>query len=89
MRAAWCECDARECAQTCDVHSRFKDIDVDVVAVLNDTTGTMLACAFQESTCNIGLICKYTATAVIVLGNTAECWLCALTTIMRRPPTAS
>uniref|UniRef100_A0AC35UA23 Phosphotransferase n=1 Tax=Rhabditophanes sp. KR3021 TaxID=114890 RepID=A0AC35UA23_9BILA len=35
---------------------RRGDIDIDVVAVLNDTTGTMMACAFQENTCNIGVI---------------------------------
>lgn len=34
-----------------------QDIDIDVVAVLNDTTGTMMACAFQENSCNIGVIC--------------------------------
>ncbi|KAI1718064.1 hexokinase domain-containing protein [Ditylenchus destructor] len=36
---------------------RRGDIDIDVVAVLNDTTGTMMACAFQENSCNIGVIC--------------------------------
>uniref|UniRef100_A0A0N4ZES1 Phosphotransferase n=1 Tax=Parastrongyloides trichosuri TaxID=131310 RepID=A0A0N4ZES1_PARTI len=36
---------------------RRGDVDIDVVAILNDTTGTMMACAFQELTCNIGVIC--------------------------------
>uniref|UniRef100_A0A7E5A1T4 Phosphotransferase n=1 Tax=Panagrellus redivivus TaxID=6233 RepID=A0A7E5A1T4_PANRE len=36
---------------------RRGDIDIDVVAVLNDTTGTMMACAFKENSCNIGVIC--------------------------------
>ncbi|CAD5209712.1 unnamed protein product [Bursaphelenchus xylophilus] len=36
---------------------RRGDIDIDVVAVLNDTTGTMMACAFKENTCNVGIIC--------------------------------
>jgi len=36
---------------------RRGDIDIDVVGILNDTTGTMMSCAFQESTCNIGVIC--------------------------------
>ncbi|CAD5206688.1 unnamed protein product [Bursaphelenchus okinawaensis] len=36
---------------------RRGDIDIDVVAVLNDTTGTMMACAFKENTCNVGVIC--------------------------------
>lgn len=30
---------------------------MEIVAILNDTTGTMMACAFQEPTCNIGVIC--------------------------------
>ncbi|KAI6185493.1 Phosphotransferase [Aphelenchoides besseyi] len=33
------------------------DIDLDVAAVLNDTTGTMMACGFQEPTCGCGVIC--------------------------------
>jgi len=36
---------------------RRGDIDIDVVAVLNDTTGTMMACAFKENSCNVGVIC--------------------------------
>ncbi|KAI6241193.1 hypothetical protein M3Y99_00342600 [Aphelenchoides fujianensis] len=40
-----------------DACKRRGDIGIDVVAVLNDTTGTMMACAFQENTCNIGVIC--------------------------------
>lgn len=39
-----------------DACRRRGDIDIDVVAILNDTTGTMMACAFQENTCNIGVI---------------------------------
>uniref|UniRef100_A0A158Q6C7 Phosphotransferase n=1 Tax=Dracunculus medinensis TaxID=318479 RepID=A0A158Q6C7_DRAME len=35
---------------------RRKDIDIDVVAVLNDTVGTLMACAFKENTCQIGVI---------------------------------
>lgn len=35
---------------------RRGDIDVDVVAVLNDTTGTMLACSFFKEHCYIGVI---------------------------------
>lgn len=30
---------------------RRKDIDIDVVAILNDTTGTLMACAFKENSC--------------------------------------
>ncbi|VDK63693.1 unnamed protein product [Gongylonema pulchrum] len=32
------------------------DVDVDVVALLNDTVGTLLACAFKDSSCQIGVI---------------------------------
>ncbi|KAJ1356728.1 hypothetical protein KIN20_014472 [Parelaphostrongylus tenuis] len=32
------------------------DVDIDVVAVLNDTVGTLMACAFKENTCQIGVI---------------------------------
>uniref|UniRef100_A0A0K0DHH6 Phosphotransferase n=1 Tax=Angiostrongylus cantonensis TaxID=6313 RepID=A0A0K0DHH6_ANGCA len=34
----------------------FKDVEIDVVAVLNDTVGTLMACAFKENTCQIGVI---------------------------------
>uniref|UniRef100_A0A183BRT7 hexokinase n=1 Tax=Globodera pallida TaxID=36090 RepID=A0A183BRT7_GLOPA len=33
-----------------------RGVDIDVVAVLNDTTGTMLACSFFEKYCYIGVI---------------------------------
>ncbi|PIC53021.1 hypothetical protein B9Z55_000289 [Caenorhabditis nigoni] len=39
-----------------DACHRRKDIDIDVVALLNDTVGTLMACAFQENTCQIGVI---------------------------------
>ncbi|KAE9419122.1 hypothetical protein Angca_004211, partial [Angiostrongylus cantonensis] len=35
---------------------RLKDVEIDVVAVLNDTVGTLMACAFKENTCQIGVI---------------------------------
>lgn len=35
---------------------RRGDIDVDVVALLNDTVGTLLACAFKENSCQVGVI---------------------------------
>uniref|UniRef100_A0A914X0H8 Phosphotransferase n=1 Tax=Plectus sambesii TaxID=2011161 RepID=A0A914X0H8_9BILA len=35
---------------------RRKDVDIDVVAVLNDTTGTLMACAHKENTCQVGVI---------------------------------
>lgn len=36
--------------------ARKGDLNIDVVAVLNDTTGTLLACAFKNPLCRIGLI---------------------------------
>lgn len=33
-----------------------KEFDLDVVAVVNDTVGTMMTCAYEEPTCEIGLI---------------------------------
>lgn len=35
---------------------RQNDIDIDVVALLNDTVGTLMACAHSENTCNAGVI---------------------------------
>lgn len=36
--------------------SIIQDIDIDVVAVLNDTVGTLMACAFKENSCQVGVI---------------------------------
>ena len=33
-----------------------QDVDVDVVAVLNDTTGTLLAGSYDAKDCSVGLI---------------------------------
>uniref|UniRef100_A0A672ZAG4 Hexokinase-2 n=1 Tax=Sphaeramia orbicularis TaxID=375764 RepID=A0A672ZAG4_9TELE len=35
---------------------RREEFDLDVVAIVNDTVGTMMTCAYEESTCEIGLI---------------------------------
>lgn len=35
---------------------RRRDIDIDVMAVLNDTTGTLMSCAHKRSDCAVGLI---------------------------------
>ena len=34
----------------------FKEFDLDVVAIVNDTVGTMMTCAYEEPSCEIGLI---------------------------------
>lgn len=40
-----------------DACQRRGDVNnIDVVAVLNDTTGTMLACSFLEKHCYMGVI---------------------------------
>nr|CTP80786.1 Bm3363 [Brugia malayi] len=39
-----------------DACNRRKDIDIDIEALLNDTVGTLMACAFKENTCQIGVI---------------------------------
>ncbi|XP_017873308.1 PREDICTED: uncharacterized protein LOC108620838 [Drosophila arizonae] len=36
--------------------SRRGDFKVDIVAILNDTTGTLMSCAFQKQNCKIGMI---------------------------------
>ena len=36
--------------------ARRGDIQIDVMAVLNDTTGTLMACAWKNPSCRIGLI---------------------------------
>lgn len=35
---------------------RRKDIKIDVCAILNDTTGTLMSCAWKNNNCRIGLI---------------------------------
>ncbi|XP_019954385.1 hexokinase-1 [Paralichthys olivaceus] len=35
---------------------RREEFELDVVAVVNDTVGTMMTCAYEESTCEMGLI---------------------------------
>ena len=35
---------------------RRRDLDIEVMAVVNDTTGTLIACAYQNRECRVGLI---------------------------------
>ncbi|XP_007427414.1 hexokinase-1, partial [Python bivittatus] len=39
-----------------DAVQRQKNIDVDVVALVNDTVGTMMSCAYTDPKCEVGLI---------------------------------
>ena len=34
----------------------FQDIDVECVALLNDTVGCLMSCAFLDHNCEIGVI---------------------------------
>ncbi|TKS69995.1 Hexokinase-1 [Collichthys lucidus] len=40
----------------CQQTSLDAEFDLDVVAIVNDTVGTMMTCAYEEPTCEIGLI---------------------------------
>uniref|UniRef100_A0A8C5ASG1 Hexokinase-2 n=1 Tax=Gadus morhua TaxID=8049 RepID=A0A8C5ASG1_GADMO len=39
-----------------DAIRRREEFDLDVVAIVNDTVGTMMTCAYEEPTCEVGLI---------------------------------
>ncbi|PNI75584.1 HK1 isoform 3 [Pan troglodytes] len=39
-----------------DAIKRREEFDLDVVAVVNDTVGTMMTCAYEEPSCEVGLI---------------------------------
>lgn len=34
----------------------FQEFDLDIVAIVNDTVGTMMTCAYEDPKCQIGLI---------------------------------
>lgn len=36
--------------------AKYKDLHIDVAAILNDTTGTLISCAYQEPNCRMGVI---------------------------------
>lgn len=43
-----------------DAIERRGDIDVDICAIINDTTGTLISCAFDYATCKISsIICNF------------------------------
>ncbi|KAL6732130.1 hypothetical protein Aduo_002924 [Ancylostoma duodenale] len=44
------------CAMLKEACNRQNDLEIDFVALLNDTVGTLMACAFKENTCKIGVI---------------------------------
>nr|CDJ83089.1 Hexokinase domain containing protein [Haemonchus contortus] len=55
FKASGCE-GVDVCKMLKDACNRRSDIEIDVVALLNDTVGTLMACAFKENTCQIGVI---------------------------------
>ena len=34
----------------------FQDFDIDIVAVVNDTVGTMMSCGYDDQNCEVGFI---------------------------------
>lgn len=42
------------CAQCNEIS--LQDFDIDIVAVINDTVGTMMTCGYDDHNCEIGLI---------------------------------
>lgn len=34
----------------------FQDYDADIMAVVNDTVGTMMTCGFDDQRCEVGII---------------------------------
>lgn len=41
---------------TGDLLSPSQEFDLDVVAVVNDTVGTMMTCGYEDPHCEVGLI---------------------------------
>lgn len=38
------------------IHFWLQEFDLDIVAVVNDTVGTMMTCGYEDPNCEIGLI---------------------------------
>ncbi len=36
--------------------AKYENLDIEVAAILNDTTGTLISCAYQEPDCRMGVI---------------------------------
>lgn len=59
MYAGLCVRDYKEiCSNTITLLVFFylQEFDLDIVAVVNDTVGTMMSCAYEDPQCEIGLI---------------------------------
>lgn len=56
-----------------DAIARRGDVQIDVIAILNDTTGTLMSCAWKNHNCRIGLIVGTGSNACYVekIGNCA------------------
>lgn len=42
-----------------------QDFDIDIVAVVNDTVGTMMTCGYDDHHCEIGLIVGESVSSVL------------------------
>lgn len=49
----------------CNQTSR-QDFDTDVMAVINDTVGTMMTCGYDDELCEIGMIVGESSLSVIL-----------------------
>uniref|UniRef100_A0A8C7M9K6 hexokinase n=1 Tax=Oncorhynchus kisutch TaxID=8019 RepID=A0A8C7M9K6_ONCKI len=50
------DCEGEDVVELLREGIKRKEFDLDVVAVVNDTVGTMMTCAYEEPTCEVGLI---------------------------------
>lgn len=50
----------------------LQEFDLDVVAVVNDTVGTMMTCAYEEPTCEVGLIAGQFPLSSVLLMQVSE-----------------
>lgn len=51
----WCVC--------ADVISCLQEFDLDIVALVNDTVGTMMSCAYEDPQCEVGMIAGISVSA--------------------------
>lgn len=49
-------CDLSVMVETRAPLASLQDFDIDIVAVVNDTVGTMMTCGYDDQNCEIGLI---------------------------------
>lgn len=52
----------------------LQDFDIDVVAVVNDTVGTMMTCGYEDQYCEIGLIVGKSCFSSLSLSELTAVW---------------